>query len=156
DGQVRFWRAPDGAPLPGGVKHPAAVLALAWSPNGWAVASAGGEKAVRLWDARAGRELPARVGHQLDVAGLAWSPDSQTLASAGTDRQIRLWVFAGKGDHTITAEAPVTALAWARPTGELAAATNKGVTVYDGNRQVAGRHEMQSGVIWAMAWSPDG
>src|SRR5581483_1051574 len=67
------------------------VRALAFRPDGRALAAAGGDHGVVVWDATTARPLHRLPGHSDDVAGLAFSPDGRRLASASWDQTVRLW-----------------------------------------------------------------
>ncbi|HNI82455.1 MAG TPA: WD40 repeat domain-containing protein, partial [Rhodocyclaceae bacterium] len=77
-----------------GVDLPA--WALAWSPDGRQLASAGPDGAILLRDALSGAPVgQARRGHEALVTGLAFTPDGTLLASAGQDGRLFLWPVAG-------------------------------------------------------------
>jgi RNA polymerase sigma factor (sigma-70 family) len=92
-----------GDPLPDGAiarlgtlrfRHGFITYALAYSPDGKVLASAGGGRGLCLWDAATGKLL-----HELEpvshVYGLAFSPDGKWLAAEG--RRLVLWdVTTGK------------------------------------------------------------
>ncbi|HLC03613.1 MAG TPA: WD40 repeat domain-containing protein [Anaerolineales bacterium] len=71
-----------------------ALRSLAFSPDGTALASAGGNSedfAIRLWDVGSGLHLQTLQGHTSIVWGVAFSPDGQMLASASSDGTGKIW-----------------------------------------------------------------
>ena len=71
--------------------HTHSVAALATSPDGTLLASAGADKTIKLWSLPEGTLLKTLKGHTDEVWGLAVSPDGTLLASASNDGTIRLW-----------------------------------------------------------------
>ena len=68
------------------------VLAVAVSPDGQRIVSAGDDHTVRLWDAATGKPIGEPfTGHQARVRAVAFSPDGQRVVSASEDETLRLW-----------------------------------------------------------------
>lgn len=85
--------------------HESWVFALAASPDGSLLFSAGGDGRILWWPATAENPTPARTldAHAGWVNALAVSPDGTLIASAGNDRLIRIWSIA---DGTLVCELP--------------------------------------------------
>ncbi len=70
---------------------PDGVLAVAFSPDGTLLASAGVDRTVRIWETATGAVVRTLTGHTSRVSAVAFSPDGTLLASAGNDLKVRLW-----------------------------------------------------------------
>jgi hypothetical protein len=75
----------------------AAVNAVALSPDGRLLTSAGADGVVRVWEVATGRLRLSLAGHRGPVASVAFSRDGQALASAGADMTALLWDLAPAG-----------------------------------------------------------
>ena len=67
------------------------VRAVAYSPDGQTLASAGDDGVVRFRDAITGEERAQSKGHTGVVSALAFAPDGKTIATVSDDGTARLW-----------------------------------------------------------------
>src|SRR5207244_10121016 len=73
------------------------LSAVAASPDGKWLATAGGDNVIRLWDAATGKPAKELRGHMATINSMKFSPDNTKLVSGSADKTIRVWdVNAGK------------------------------------------------------------
>jgi WD40 repeat protein len=109
--------------------QPEAVTAMAWSPDGNALATASqGDQAIRIWDEKTGALLETLRGDGKLITGIAFSPDGHTLASA-SERNVVLWDLSHSTSSPIADEG-AAAVAFA-PTGDRLAVAGRDFVIWD-------------------------
>lgn len=160
--------------------HVGYVRAVAYSPDGQTLASAGDDGVIRFWDAITGEERRQLKGHTGVVSAIAFGPDGKTLASAGGDGTVRIWASAtGQGLGILWSETNSLSTIAFSPDGKLIAAgtaklpTGKRfpstryappaegmasqITVFDfEKRQILQRFNAHPDGVYALQFSPDG
>jgi WD40 repeat protein len=151
-------RATDGRLLNRLQGHEEPVLALAFSPAGQWLATAGGDHKLRLWNLDT-LQAEVLLHHTDAVRAVAWSADGARLASGGSDQTVRVFdtktwkILATLEGHS----APVLAVALLADGRAVSAGEDAILRVWDvpGKKQIAalGGH---TGAIRAIALAPDG
>ena len=90
---IVVWDVDDGTEVRRYENLPAAVNALAFSPNGRTMVAAFGQStnSVYVWDVESGDQLLTLIGHTAAVNALAFSPDGETLLTGSDDQSLILW-----------------------------------------------------------------
>jgi WD40 repeat protein len=159
DGQLKVWDAATGAETAAPAGHLFPAMAVAWSPDGKRLASASGDRTVKVWEADGGRELLTLRGHDALVHAVAWSPDGDRLASASWDHTARVWdAKTGKEVLTLRGHTDrVQSVEFSRDGTRLATASeDKTVRVWDAEGKEVRPACLHRGVVWSVAFSPDG
>ncbi|MBV9924334.1 MAG: caspase family protein [Acidobacteria bacterium] len=71
--------------------HAGEVRAIAFGPDGDAIATGGADGKLVLWDVEGGEERFKVEAHAGDVTGVAFTSDGRFVASIGLDSALRLW-----------------------------------------------------------------
>lgn len=77
--EVKRWKA-----------HGGSVVAVAFSPDGKRLASAGDDGNANVWQA-SGTLVKKLAGHTEPVQAVVWCSDGQRLLTGGIDKEVRLW-----------------------------------------------------------------
>src|SRR6266571_1853144 len=95
-------------------KHSAAVLNVAWSPDGKKIASSSADKTVHIWNATSKNPVLIYRNHSKPVTAVAWSPDGKYIAAGSWDTTIQIREpESGSRSFTYPGHSsPVHAVAW--------------------------------------------
>jgi WD40 repeat protein len=176
DRHLMVWDVATGRRLSALRGNKGLVLGVAVSPDGSRLASVGEDKSVRVWEAATGREVLSLRGHTHASRCVAFSPDGRWLASAGQDKTIRVWDATPPGEderqELFTFKHPAGEV-WSvavSPDGRLVAAGGidaAGGLNIEGQEPTVRVWDLESGregptftghpgVVFAIAWHPDG
>lgn len=67
------------------------ITALAYTPDGTILVTAGADRMVRAWESATGRELIALSGHTETIQAVAINAAGTLIATGDSDSKIRLW-----------------------------------------------------------------
>ena len=119
DASVRLWDAETGRELVTFKGHTGSGFDVAFSPDGWRVASASRDGTVKVWDVAASPDVVTLKGNRIWLGGIAFSPDGRLLAAStgnaiglftSDDYYVKVWdVATGReaavlGDRTTPVE----------------------------------------------------
>jgi WD40 repeat protein/serine/threonine protein kinase len=137
------------------------IWALAFSPDGTQLASAGEDQVAHLWDPASGALRTTCRGHTDKLLGVAFRPDGKRLVTTSADGTVRQWD---------AADGREVEPAYDRHSGEVVAAvyspdgawvasagTDRTVRVWraQGRHDVAALHG-HTGTVTGLAFAPDG
>jgi WD40 repeat protein/predicted Ser/Thr protein kinase len=160
DTAVQLWWWATGDRVGRDLKHHYWVRAVAFSPDGSLVCTAGEDHAAQLWRTQTGDAVGHPLPHQDSVRAVAFSPDGKTLLTGSDDRTARLWhVQTGRPiGQPLEHQGPVVAVGFA-PDGRalLTASHDKTARLWEPAPAEPYRRERDlQGQVMAVAWAPDG
>ncbi len=140
--------------------HSSWVSAVAFSPDGWLIASGSADSKVRVWDAATGAKQRVLRGHSDWVCAVAFSPDSRLIVPGSEDKTVRVWDAATGAERRLLRGHShcVNALAFS-PDGRLIASGSGDWTVRVWDAATGAKRRVLRGhlhCVSAVAFSPDG
>ena len=97
--------------------HTNQLWAVAFSPDGAWLASAGQDQVIWIWEVASQTCSAQLSGHQGLITTLAWSPDGNYLISGSEDETIKIWTLANQHCETLTPAYPYAGMNIANAVG---------------------------------------
>ncbi|MCI0535562.1 MAG: serine/threonine protein kinase, partial [Verrucomicrobiales bacterium] len=151
--------------------HKGRASALAITPAGDRLASAGDDGVVRIWNAQTGALLSSHAAGS-PVRTLSWHPNGQLLAAGTSDGRLLEWNLPGGqpshgttvqrfNDSTVSElrphEGAINAVTWTRDGRRFATAgDDANLIVWDATNQTEVVRFSHANSVLAAAWAPDG
>jgi len=139
----------------------ATVNAVAFSPDGATIATAGHDGVGRLWSTATGAFQARLAGNAAnEMLTVAFSPDGATVATGGRDDAVSLWDRAGHFQRVLSSGShsdAVIRIAF-NTTGTLLASTSDDKTVVISDTATGAVRQVlaaDSDSVWGAAFSPD-
>ncbi len=136
--------------------HQASIYAVAISPDGQRIASAGDDKTIKLWTME-GKLLHSFLAHQERIWQLTFSPQGDRFASASEDGTVKLWYLDGKPIATLPAQGAVWGATFT-PNGDrlISVSRDNTITFWQADGTFLKTISAQSQGVTRVAFSPDG
>lgn len=140
--------------------HQGAVWAVAVSPEGQTLASAGEDQQIRVWSINTGQLLRSLSGHTDTIWSIAISPDGKLLVSGSADQTIKIWnLQTGKLNRTLSGHGETVWAVAISPDGKLLVSGSADQTIKIWNLATGKQLRTLSGhqgPVRSLAISPDG
>ena len=144
--------------------HTGNVNAIAFSPDGLRMFSAGGQPGlageIKQWDVGTSKKVVSVAGHKDAIYALALSPDGKLLATGSYDQKIKLWEAASlKEVKTLSGHNGCIYDLWFRPDGKLLASASADRTIKLWDPESGERRDTLSQSLkelYAVTFSADG
>nr|HET6904249.1 protein kinase [Ktedonobacteraceae bacterium] len=156
---IQLWDAATGETILIYRGHTNGVYAVAWSPDGSRIASAGYDGTLQIWKAATGTTIATYRGSAF-LFGLSWSPDSKYIA-VGSSNAVVLVVNADNGSvlNTYSGHSNwVKDVAWSSDGKYIASGSDDEMVLLWNTATAANfyTYNGHSGHINAVGWSPNG
>jgi WD40 repeat protein len=169
DGTVRLLTWRNGEPrvergLPDrrvarGTAHRGSVGAIAFSPDGTRLVTAGADKKAQVWNPATGARIATFDRHNGLILGAAFHPNGRLVATASDDWTVRVWdAGSGKGIRRLGGNGGLLRAVAFNKDGRLVAAAGAGGIVYVwewGTRRLVATMRVHADLINALVFDSD-